>query len=98
MGPGLWRRSPGGEPYELWLLEVATAAAYFDHWRINNPETLRDDALVSHAQETQRGHVLDAAQRARTLGVVEDVPVKPTYVLSGDEFLDPPTLEFELDR
>ena len=89
---------PTGELYEQWLLEVATGAAYFDRWRIGNPDTLLDDALVSHEQEAQRRRAQDVAQRARTLSVVEDLPEKPTYVLSGDEFLNLPTLEFGLDR
>jgi conjugative relaxase-like TrwC/TraI family protein len=89
---------PTGELYEQWLLEVATGAAYFDRWRIDNPDTLLDDAFVSHEQEAQRSRVQDVAQRARTLSVAEDIPEKPTYVLSGDESLNPPTLEFGLDR
>jgi len=86
------------ELHEQWVGEVAAGAAYFDRWGVDTPVTILDDSLVSHEQESQRGRVLDAAQRARTLNVVEDIPEKPTYVLSADESLDQPTLEFELDR
>lgn len=86
------------ELHEQWVGEVAASAAYFDRWGIDTPVTILDESLVSHEQESQRGRVLDAAQRARTLSVVEEIPEKPTYVLSADESLDPPTLEFGLDR
>ena len=86
------------ELHEQWVGEVAAGAAYFDRWGIDTPVTILDDSLVSHEQVSQRGRVLDAAQRARTLSVVEDIPEKPTYVLSADESLDQPTLEFGLDR
>jgi len=85
-------------PYEQWVLEVAAGAAYFDRWGVDNPDTILDDATVNHEQEAQRSRVQDVAQRARALSVVDDIPEKPTYVLSGDEFLNPPTLEFGLDR
>ena len=86
------------ELHEQWVGEVAASAAYFDRWGIDTPVTILDESLVSHEQESQRGRVLDAAQRARTLSVVEEIPEKSTYVLSADESLDPPTLEFGLDR
>ncbi|MHB8335736.1 MAG: MobF family relaxase [Acidimicrobiales bacterium] len=89
---------PTDELHERWVLEVTAGAAYFDRWMVDDPDTVLDEAPVSHEQEAQRSRVLDAAQRARTLGLVEDPPEKSTYVLSDDEFLDPPTLEFGLDR
>ena len=45
---------PTSELYERWVLEVAAGAAYFDRWGIDNPDTILDDAPVSHEQETQR--------------------------------------------
>jgi hypothetical protein len=50
------------ELYEQWVLEVAAGAAYLDRWGIDNPDTILDDATVSHEQETQRGRVLSAAR------------------------------------
>jgi conjugative relaxase-like TrwC/TraI family protein len=87
-----------GEFYEKWVFEVATGAAYFDRWRIDNPDKLLEDAMVSYEQEAQHSRVLDAALRAHALSMVKNIQEKPTYVLSGSEFLNPPTLEFGLDR
>jgi len=88
---------PAGEFHEQWVLEVASGAAYFDRWRIDNPDTLLDDALVSHEQEAQRSRVLDAAQRANVLTVVETPPAKAAYVFFGDDLLEPPNQDFGLD-
>jgi len=87
-----------GQLYEQWTIEVAAGAAYFDRWRVDNPKTVLDVSLGSHEQEAQRSRVLDAAHRARTLSVVEDIPEKSTYMPSGGELFEPPALEFGLDR
>jgi len=84
-------------PYEQWILEVATGATYVDRWGIDNPDTILDDATVNHEQETQRGRVLSAAQRANKLTVVETPPAKAAYVFSGDHLLEPPNQDFGLD-
>ena len=86
-----------GELYERWVLEVSAGAAYFDRWGIDNPDIIIDEALVSHEQEAQRSRVLGAAQRARALAVVEDIPTPPAFVLTGDEVLEPPSQNFGLD-
>jgi len=86
-----------GQLYEQWTVEVAAGAAYFDRWLINEPGTLPDDTMVNLEQETQRIRVLDAAQRARALVVVEDTSLAPTYVLSNADLLEPQSLNFELD-
>jgi hypothetical protein len=85
-----------GDLYERWVLEVAAGAAYFDRWDIDNPDTVVDDATVSHEQETQRSRVLGAAQRAHALTVDETVSVKTAYVFSGDGPLEPPDQDFGL--
>jgi len=84
-------------PYERWVLEVATGAAYFDRWGIDNHDTILDDATVNHEQETQRSRVLGAAQRANMLTVVETPPPKAAYVFSGNDLLESPNQDFELD-
>src|ERR1035441_10377725 len=84
-------------PYEQWILEVATGATYVDRWGIDNPDTILDDATVNHEQETQRGRVLSAAQRANKLTVVETPPAKAAYVFSGDHLLERPTQNLGLD-
>jgi hypothetical protein len=88
---------PTGELYEQWVREVATGAAYLDRWGINNPDTIVDDATVSHEQETQRSRVLSAVQRAYALTVAETAPAKAVYVSSGDGLLEPPNHNFGLD-
>jgi hypothetical protein len=87
---------PTGELYEQWVLEVATGAAYFDRWGIDNPDTILDDATVNHEQEAQRSRVLGAAQRANMLTVVETPPAKATYVFSGHDLLEPLNQDFGL--
>jgi len=85
------------ELYKQWVLEVATGTAYFDRWEIDNPDTILEDAHVSHEQEAQRSRVLSAAQRGRDLAVVEDVqPVQP-YALANADLNEPPTPDFGLD-
>ena len=86
-----------GEGYEQWVLEVASGAAYFDRWGIDNPDTILDDATVNHEQEAQRRRVLGAAQRANMLTVVETPPAKAAYVFSGDDLLEPSNQDFGLD-
>jgi len=86
-----------GQLYEQWTLEVATGAAYFDRWAIDNPDTILDDATVDHEQEAQRRRVLGAAQRANMLTVVETPPGKTGYVFSGDDLLGPPRQDFSFD-
>jgi hypothetical protein len=88
---------PTGELYERWVLEVATGAAYFDRWGIDNPDTILDDASVNHEQETQRSRILGAAHRANMLTVIETPPAKAAYVFSGDDLLEPPSQDFGLD-
>jgi conjugative relaxase-like TrwC/TraI family protein len=87
-----------GELYERWVLEVSAGAAYVERWGIDNPDIIIDEPLVSHEQAAQRSRVLGAAQRARSLVVVEDVAEKSTYVLSGGDLVEPTTLEFGLYR
>jgi hypothetical protein len=84
-------------PYEQWVLEVATGAAYFDRWGIDNPDTITDDATVNHEQEVQRRRVQGATQRANMLIVVETPPAKIAYVFSGDDLLEPPNQDFGPD-
>jgi conjugative relaxase-like TrwC/TraI family protein len=88
---------PTGELYEQWVLEVATGAAYFDRWGIENPDTILDDATVNHEQEAQRSRVLGAAHRANMLTSVETPPAKAAHVFSSDNFLEPPNQDFGLD-
>jgi len=85
------------ELYEQWVREVAAAAAYFDRWGIDNPDTILDDALVSHEQEAQRSRVRGAAQRASVLAMVEDAPAMQTYVSTIPDLYEPPTQDFGLD-
>jgi hypothetical protein len=86
-----------GELLQQWVLEVSTGAAYLDRWAIDNPDTIVDDATVSHEQETQRNRVLSASQRAYALTVSEAAPAKAVYVSSGDGLLEPPNHNFGLD-
>ncbi|MFI5035954.1 MAG: MobF family relaxase [Acidimicrobiales bacterium] len=88
---------PTGELHERWALEVAAGAAYLDRWGIDNPDTILDDAPVSHEQETQRSRVLRAAERAYALTVVETASTKAAYVFSGEGLLEPPNQNFGLD-
>ena len=88
---------PAGELYEQWVRVVAIGAAYLDRWSIRAPDTILDDAPVSHEQETQRIRALSAAQRAYALTVVETSPTKAIYVSSGDSHLEPPNQDFGLD-
>jgi hypothetical protein len=89
---------PETELCEQWVLEVAAGAAYLDRWGTSDPGTILDTDPVSREQKTHYGRVLNAVQRARTLSVIEDIPTRATYVLSGDEFLYPSTPEFGFDR
>src|SRR5665213_1242661 len=86
-----------GVLYAQWVLEVATGAAYFDRWEIDNPDTILEDAYVSHEQEVQRSRLLSAAQRCRDLAVVEDVQSVQPYALANADLNEPPTLDFGLD-
>jgi len=88
---------PAGEHCEQWILEVATGAAYFDRWAIDNPDIILDDATVQHEQEAQRRRVLGAAQRANMLTLVETPPGKTGYVFSGDDLLGLPRQDFSFD-
>src|SRR5665213_2420678 len=88
---------PTGELYEKWVLEVAAGAAYFDRWGVDNLDTIFDDALISHEQDAQRGRIISAAHRACTLEVIEKALEAPAYVLSADEFFEPPNQDFRLD-
>jgi conjugative relaxase-like TrwC/TraI family protein len=88
---------PASELYERWVSEVATGAAYLDRWHIDIPDTILDNATVSHEREAQRSRVLGAAQRACALTVVETAPAKAEYVFSSDGLLEPPKLDFGLD-
>jgi conjugative relaxase-like TrwC/TraI family protein len=88
---------PAGELYEQWVRVVAIGAAYLDRWSISTPDTILDDAPVSHEQETQRIRALSAAQRAFALTVVETSPTKAIHVSSGDSHLEPPNQDFGLD-
>ncbi len=85
------------ELHERWVLEVAAGVAYLDRWKVDDPDTILDDAPVSHEQEAQRSRVLDAAQRARVLAVAEDTPVCPAYAPSSDDLLEPRSSNFGLD-
>jgi hypothetical protein len=84
-------------PYEQWVLDVVTGAAYFDRWGIDTPETIFDDATVSHEQEAQRRRVRGAAQRANKLTVVETPPAKAAYVFSANELLEPSNQDFGMN-
>ena len=97
-----WVRDFGDAPgtaelYEQWVLEVATGAAYFDRWGIDNPDDILEDSTIGHEQETQRGGVLGAAMRANALTVVETAPAKATYVFTGDGPLEPRNQDLGLD-
>ena len=97
-----WVQAFGNAPrtaelYEQWLLEVAAGAAYLDRWSMDNPDTIVDDATVSHEQETQRNRVLGATQRANALAEVETTPVSAVYVSSGEGLLEPPSRDFGPD-
>jgi len=86
-----------GQLYEQWALEVAAGSAYLDRWLIDEPGSIPDDAIVNLEQETQRLRVLDAVQRARVLAVVKDTLEVPTYVPSGNDYLEPRSPNFGLD-
>ena len=86
-----------GELYEQWVLEVSAGAAYLDRWGVDKPDTIVDDATVSHEQETQRSRVLNAVQRAYALTMVETAPATAVYVSSGAGPLEPPNHNFDLD-
>jgi conjugative relaxase-like TrwC/TraI family protein len=85
------------ELYERWVSEVAAGAAYLDRWSKDNPDTILDDATVSHEQETQRSRVLSAAQTAYALTVVETSLTKAAYMSSGDSILEPPNRDFGIE-
>jgi conjugative relaxase-like TrwC/TraI family protein len=86
------------ELYGRWVLEVAAGAAYFDRWGVDNPDTILDDARISHEQNAQRGRVLRNAQRAIALAVVEDAQAKTACQLSDDELFESPSQDFGFDR
>jgi hypothetical protein len=97
-----WVRDFGDAPsasgsYEQWMLEVEAGAAYLDRWGIDNPDTILDDATVSHEQGTHRSRVLSAAHRAYALTVVETALAKAAYVFSDNGLLEPPNQDFGLD-
>ena len=99
---GAWVQDFGEAPasrelYERWVLEVATGATYIECWSIDNPDTIIDDAFVSHEQETQRRRVLGAAQRAHALTAVDTAPTKTAYVFSSEGLFKSPNQDFELD-
>jgi hypothetical protein len=85
------------ELYEQWVLEVATGAAYFDRWEIDDPDTILEDAYVSDEQEVQRSRLISAAQRCRDLAVVEDVQSVQTYARANADLNELPTADFGLD-
>jgi conjugative relaxase-like TrwC/TraI family protein len=89
---------PADELHERWVLEVAAGAAYFDRWMVDDPDALLDDAPVSHEQEAQRSHVLDAAQRAITLTEVAVTPTTQPYEPTSVGLYEPPIPYFEFDR
>ena len=98
-----WVREFGDHPdtdelYERWVQEVATGAAYFDRWSIDNPDTIFDDDTVRPEQGTQRSRVVSAAERAHGLTTVEATPAKAAYVTSGDNFLEPHGQNLELEQ
>jgi hypothetical protein len=88
---------PTGELYEEWVLEVAIGAAYFDRWGIDIPLSILYESLDNYEQKAQRNRVLSAAQRACALEVVEEALDAPAYVLSADEFFEPPNQDFGLN-
>jgi hypothetical protein len=97
-----WVRNFGDAPraaelYEQWVLEVAIGAAYFDRWGIDIPDSILYESLDDYEQEAQRNRVLSAAQRACALEVVEEALDAPAYVLSADEFFEPPNQDFGLN-
>jgi hypothetical protein len=89
---------PTEELHERWVLEVTAGAAYFDRWKVDDPDTLLDDASVSHEQEAQRSRVLDATQRAITLTEVAATPTTQSYEPMSVDLHDPPIPYFEFDR
>ena len=97
-----WVQHFGGAPlavelYERWVLEVAASAAYFDRWGFDIPDSILYESSDNHEQEAQRNRVLSAAQRACALEVIEEALEAPVYVLSADEFFEPPNQDFGLD-
>lgn len=97
-----WVREFGDVPktrelYDQWVREVATGAAYFDRWGIENACTAHETAHVSHEQEAQRSRVLGAAQRARDYAVVEDTQTVQPYALASADLNEPPTPDFGPD-
>jgi hypothetical protein len=86
------------ELHERWVLEVAAGAAYFDRWKVDDPDTLLDDAPVSHEQEAQRSRVFDATQRAITLTEVAATPTTQSYEPMSVDLSEPPIPYFEFDR
>ena len=82
------------ELYERWVQGVSAGAAYIDRWGIDNPDTILDEAIISHEQEAQRSRILNSAQRTHTLTVVETVLAKTSYLSYGDDHLDPPNQDF----
>jgi hypothetical protein len=89
---------PTGELYEQWASEIAAGAAYLDRWGIDNPDTIIDNATVSHEQETQRSRVVGAAHRAVALTEVADTPSTQSYEPMGVDLYEPPIPYFKLDR
>ena len=97
-----WVREFGEMPltdkfHEQWVKEIATGAAYFDHWKIDNPDSFLAEASVSLEQEAQRKNVLVAAQRAQSLVVVEDTQPRQTYTMASSELYKPSIPDFGPD-
>ncbi len=86
------------ELQERWVLEVTCGAAYFDRWKVDDPDTLLDDAPVSHEQEAQRSRVLNATLRAITLTEVAATPTTQSYEPMSVDLYEPQIPHFEFDR
>ncbi|NNN08359.1 MAG: relaxase domain-containing protein [Acidimicrobiaceae bacterium] len=89
---------PSDELHERWVLEVAAGAAYFDRWGVEGPDTLLDDAPVSHEQDAQRSRVLVATRRAFTLTEFAATPTTQSYEPMSVDLSEPPIAYFEFDR
>ena len=89
---------PTGELHDKWVRAVTVGAAYRDRWGIDGIDTLLDHANVGHEQESQRRRVISFALEATALTVAKTPPVRNGYATSGDIFLEPRSIRFELDR
>jgi hypothetical protein len=88
---------PVGELHERWVKGVASSAAYFDRWGIDDPGTIDDDAIGNLEQETQRSRVFSAAERACALTVVGAPSTEAAYVFSDESLIEPASQNFELE-